>query len=62
MANIATGRQVAEDPYQRLREVGVDIPVTSFVGMGQRVALDWVASAHVVQLATLSAKAGLNVA
>ena len=57
-----TGIQAAGGPDQGAGEVGVDAPVASLVGLGQRVARDLAPEAHVVQLAVLGAQAGLDVA
>ena len=44
-----------------LGEVGVDSPVSSFVGVGQRRAPDRGANAHVVELGRLRRKTGFDV-
>ncbi|MDE0209062.1 MAG: hypothetical protein OXJ64_04185, partial [Boseongicola sp.] len=47
---------------ETLREVGVDLPVTGLVGVGEGVAGNSAADAHVIQLSGLGAQAGLDVA
>ena len=47
---------------EMLREVGVDLPVTGLVGVGEGVAGNPAADAHVIQFSGLGAQAGLDVA
>ena len=47
---------------QRLREVRINAPISDLVGIGQRVARDATANAHVVELALLGPKTHLDIA
>jgi hypothetical protein len=46
---------------QHLREVGIDAPVVSFVGVGQRGTRHLAPEAHVIQLALDRKQAGFDV-
>jgi len=45
-----------------LREVGIDPPVVSLVGIGEGGARDLATEAHVIELALNGAQAGFDVA
>ncbi len=60
-AEAVIGIPAVRGPDQGLGEVGVEAPVPSLVGLGQRVARDLAPEAHVVGLAGLGAPAGLEV-
>ena len=49
-------------PIRALREVGVDAPVAHRVGIGQGVARDAAANAHVIELARLRSQTRFDVA
>ena len=54
--------EVASGGNQDLREIGVDPPVSMFVGMGQRVARNLSPEAHMIELGLLSTKTGFDIA
>ncbi len=60
-AEAVIGIPAVRGPDQGLGEVGVEAPVPSLVGLGQRVARDRAPEAHGVGLAGLGAPAGLEV-
>ena len=49
-------------PNQRLREIGKEVPVASFVCIGQCRTLHWCAEAHVVELLGLRRQTDLDIA
>ena len=61
-AEVLVQVELARGVDQGLGEVGVDAPVPRLVGVGQCVARDRAANAHVVELAPLGAQACLDVA
>jgi hypothetical protein len=61
-AEIVLDIEPARDLDQGLGEIGVDAPVAYFVGIGQRLARDRTADAHVVELVALRTQTGLDIA
>ena len=54
--------ELARDANQHLSEIGVDPPVAMLVGVGQRVARNLSAEAHVIELGLLGTKTGFDIA
>ena len=61
-AEVFVGIERSCDPDQLLSELRMDPPVASLVGVGQRVARDRPANAHVVELVALRSQTDLDVA
>ena len=58
---VLVGVERAGNPNQRLGEVGIDPPVAVLVGVGQSVARNAAADAHVIELVCLRTQAGFDV-